>query len=314
MGQAAKPAAETEIALTLVGMHHSRALREIVQIFLDVLALMVELQLQTPSERRTPRDVSITDEEVAHLLTATRRLFARERWPRLFYSVLDREPFLGFSGNLSTDGHWKKHIPREVREYAGVQTVEEYVSRLERLTAFASHPVQPVAPSPLAVVAALDYLDAVWRVSQKGRLFTYPSAERTTKLAYDANTVEELDSRLSALGEILRSANASARAASGVKLAPAAFDYPLAPLEDHLVRVVDPTAEARVRLAVTDLERALALRDAAQHADAGDRAVRALDAFGLDHPVLDAKRTWNVITSRVVEALGAIREELAAVS
>jgi len=163
-------------------------------------------------------------------------------------------------------------------------------------------------------VAALDYLDAVWRVVHRTHLFTYPSAERAAKLVYDANTPEELDARLSALGEILRSANASARATNAAKLPAATRDDPLAPFEEHLVRTVDAAAEARVRQAATDLEHALALRDAAQHTEAGPRAVRALDAFGIGHPVADVRQAWMTVTTRVVEALGAIREELAFVS
>ena len=170
------------------------------------------------------------------------------------------------------------------------------------------------APSPLDLVAALDYLDAVWRVLHKEHLFTYPSAERAAKLIYEANTGEELDARLSALGEILRSANTAAKSASETKLPAANHTDPLAPFEHHLVRTVDAEAETRVRQAVSDLERALALRDAAQHAEAGDRAVRALDAFGIGHPVADFGQAWMAVTARVVEALGAIREELAATS
>jgi hypothetical protein len=68
------------------------------------------------------------------------------------------------------------------------------------------------------------------------------------------------------------------------------------------------------RKATSDLEHALAIRDAAQHAEAGDRAVRALDALAVGHPIAHVGRAWSLITARVVEVLGAIREELAAAS
>jgi hypothetical protein len=217
-------------------------------------------------------------------------------------------------GGLKQEGNWSRAIPREVNEFSGVKTIAEYVSRIERLTALPQVTVLPAAPSPFDLVAALDYLDAVWRVGRKKHLFTYPSAEKTAKLAHTANTSDELDSRLSALGEILRSANSNARAAAARKLTAATQEEPLAPLEDYLAQTVDASAEKRVRQAVTVLEHALAIRDAAQHTEAGDRAVRALDAFGIGHPVLDAGEAWSVIAAHVVEALAAIREELTSMS
>jgi hypothetical protein len=112
------------------------------------------------------------------------------------------------------------------------------------------------------------------------------------------------------LAEILRSARESARAVAGSGLPNATTEHPLAPFEKYLVGAADPLAEVRVRQAVRDLEHALAVRDAAQHTDAGGRAVRALEAFGIGYPIDDAPRAWQIISARVVEALGAIREEL----
>jgi hypothetical protein len=157
----------------------------------------------------------------------------------------------------------------------------------------------------------LDYLDAIWRTGKRGHLFTYPSAERTAKLSYDANTYDELDSQLSALAEILRSANRGARAATTRKLVAARHDRPLAPLEDYLKNATDVGGRQRVDEAVGTLEDAIAIRDAAQHAEAGSRAAKALDALGIGHPIVNPSLAWMSISSRVVEALDSIREELA---
>ena len=313
MGQMSKPRPDTEVALTLVGMHHSKALSQIVPIFFSVIDLMITRRQTTQLNRRKPRELSINDEDVNEHLRQERRLDT-DGWSLIIFKLMAREPMLGSTASLQPDGHWTKSVPREIKEYQGVRTIEDYVACVERLTAFPQPIPTPAAPSPLDLVAALDYLDAVWRVAHGTRLFTYPSAERAAKLAYEANTPEELDARLSALGEILRSANASARATNAAKLPAATRDDPLAPFEEHLVRTADAAAEARVRQAATDLEHALALRDAAQHAEAGPRAVRALDAFGIGHPVADVRQAWMTVTARVVEALGAIREELASVS
>ena len=313
MGQMSKPRPETEVALTLVGMYLSKVLSQIVPIFFSVIELMITRRQTTQLYRRKPRELSINDEDVNELLRQERRLDT-EGWSLIMFKLMAREPMLGSTASLQPDGHWTKSVPREINEYQGVRTIEDYVACVERLTAFPPLVSTPAAPSPLDLVAALDYLDAVWRVVHRNHLFTYPSAERTAKLVYDANTPEELDARLSALGEILRSANASARAINASKLPAATRDDPLPPFEEQLVRTVDAAAEARVRQAATDLEHALALRDAAQHTEAGDRAVRALDAFRIGHPVADVRQAWMTVTARVVEALGAIREELASAS
>jgi hypothetical protein len=42
MGQMPKPTLETEIELTVVGMHHSRVLQPLVGVFFEVLELMVD--------------------------------------------------------------------------------------------------------------------------------------------------------------------------------------------------------------------------------------------------------------------------------
>lgn len=314
-GQTSGLASGQEVSLTVVGMHHTKTLQPLVDLYFDVIGLMVSRRRSTPLERRKRRDLVITDEDVKDLLGEERRLDTG-KWPLFMYKLIEREPMMfGGGASQSPDGHhWTRVIPREVDGYDGVRTIDDYVSRLERLTAFPQEPVLPAAPSPLDLVAALDYLDTAWRVGRTGHLFSYPSAERAAKLAYNANTSDEFDSRLSALGEILRSANRSARSASAGKLAASTFDDPLAPLENYLVQTVDTSAETRVRHAVTALEHALAIRDAAQHAEAGDRAVRALDAFGIGHPIADPGLAWSIITAHVVEALSAIREELASLS
>ena len=311
MGQTSKPAPDTEIKLTVLGLHHSNHTKAVVTVFFDVIALMAHKRRARRPVPRQVRELTISDADVSDMLQ-NRRLLGRARWPGLIYKLFDHEPSFGGGGALPADGHWIKVVPRGVNEYEGVQTIEDYVTRLERITAFEHIPVRPAVPSPLGLVAALDYLDTVWRVVHKTHLFDYPNAERAAKLTYPANTVEEFDSRLSGLGEILRTANAGAKTVAGnTSLPKRTHDDPLAPFEGFLVRSVDPAGVDRVRQAVTDLEHALALRDAAQHAEATTRALRAFEAFAITFPVIDAQQAWMTVTARVVTALDAVREELA---
>jgi hypothetical protein len=305
-----KPPRETEIELSLLGWSHSNVLAGVVEVFFDVIELMINRRRHTPLSRRTPRELAITSADVEEMIASQRR--RSPLLPGLIFRLLQHEPELHDGTSELPDGTWQVGVSRRVSDYAGVHTIDEYIKRLERFTVDRTQTVALVAPSPLDVVAALDYLDAEWRARHRRPLLTYPSAERCAKLTLGAATTEELDARLSALAEILRSANKSATAGASRKLKPASFDDPLAPFEDAAVATVLPAGVERVRQAVTTLEQAIALRDAAQHSEATGRALAALRAFNLDARITDAPAAWSVISDKVREALGAIREEVAA--
>jgi hypothetical protein len=306
-----KPSAEAEIELTILGMHHSSILDDRVPIFLTTLRYMVELQRHAVPSRREPRRPELDARTVTRMAHNEHRFLEDSTLQRL-PTLWRREPATWGGGeSWGDEGVWTKGVSRTVLDYEDVSTIDEYIDRLEALTAIPSAPLVEATPSPLSLVSALDYLDMAWRVAQGKPLFSYPSAERAAKLAYTAATSEELDSRLTALGEILRTANATVRNMGG-KLAKPTHDEPLAPLRDFLGQQAGLDA-ARVGDALTRLEAALTVRDVAQHTEAGGRAVIALtQQFGLSHPILDPESAWGIITARVVGALTAIREEVIA--
>jgi hypothetical protein len=306
----AKPSAEAEIELTILGMHRSASLQDRVPIFLTTLRYMVELQRNARPSTRQPRRLELDARRVQAMISSENRV-PLEQWSLDHLPTLWRREPATWAGGESRDsnGVWKRGIPRTVLDYDGVSTIEEYIDRLEALTAIPSATVVEAAPSPLSLVSALDYLDMAWRVAYGAPLFSYPSAERAAKLAYAATTTEELDSRLTGLGEILRTANVTVRHLGG-KLAKQTHEEPLAPLRDFLGQRVG-NDRGRVGGAVTTLEAALSVRDATQHTEAGGRAVMALtQEFSLAHPIRDPADAWVVIASRVVTALTTIREEL----
>lgn len=90
-----------------------------------------------------------------------------------------------------------------VRRFRNVSSVDEYLHRLRGWIEPAAQPAA-ILTSPLSLVAALDYLDVVWRLRFGTGLLVVPSAERAARLAFDGTTTEELDNRLSALGEMFK--------------------------------------------------------------------------------------------------------------
>lgn len=307
-----KPQPASEIKLTIVGMHHSEVLRSAVPAFLDTLAQMAQMRRTGALDLRQPRDRAY---KVGIMMAEGRRFPLEPETQALIAAAASHEPPLfASSPSRDSDGIWTLQVPRRVLDYEAAGTVEAYAERVEALTAAPVAAPEPVLPSPLALVAALDFLDTTWRLRVKDKpLFDFPSAERAAKLSHRAATADEFDSKLTALGEILRSARDAPKSIASRKLAAASFDHPLAPLRDYLLERF-PEEAGRVGTALDDLEAAIAIRDAAQHTEATARAMGGLATLGLDHPVGDYGRAWDVISVRVAAAADQLREVVAAAS
>ncbi|MFE9958942.1 hypothetical protein [Micromonospora sp. NPDC005299] len=120
---------------------------------------------------------------------------------RLLPGIIRGEPSTWLSTGGVGNEVWKP--TPFVRRFRNVSSVDEYLHRLRAWLEPAAQPAA-VVTSPLSLVAALDYLDVVWRLRFDAGLLVVPSAERAARLAFDATTAEELDNRLSALGEMFK--------------------------------------------------------------------------------------------------------------
>jgi len=158
---------------------------------------------------------------------------------------------------------------------------------------------QPVPP--LSLLAALDFLDVVWRLRYKARLLQLPSATAAASLVEEAQTAEEFDARLSALGQVLKGLSVARRKG---------LNHPVKFLEAQLLTDLSPNSHERVRRAIAVLEAAVLVRNAQQHAGAASESVSALGTLGLTYPITEWLPAWVTIRNRVTTALWAIREEL----
>jgi hypothetical protein len=310
----AKPPPELEVMLTLVGIRHSGALADfeppLIPTFFALLDYLVERRRAGPLSPRKPRDLTVNGSDVLAVL-GDRGHRVDLGPPRLLYAMMEREPAtFGGSGSVPSDARlWTKHVVRDVFDYEGITSIDDYVVRLERLTAMPQPAAVPAAPSPLGLVANLDYLNTVWRLRHKGApLFVVASAERAAKLAFPAQTPEEFDSRVSGLSEILRRLDIPR--VNGTSKPKKARDRPLGVFENHVLTLVDPSSEGRVRQAIATLESVIFIRDAGQHSPAGERAVAALTDLGIGYPPGNWSQAWETVSAQTVEALSALREEL----
>jgi hypothetical protein len=163
-------------------------------------------------------------------------------------------------------------------------------------------------PSPFTLVAALDYLDTIWRLAEgtKKHLFSYLSAERTAQLVAPAQSSNEFESRLSALAEILRTVGQAVPPPKG-------RDSPLEGLRSSLIEKL-PDSAARISAAVATLHAVIDVRDGTQHTRAATKGARALIALGIGYPPLRWDVAWLSVQARTIEALEVLREELAALA
>jgi hypothetical protein len=227
---------------------------------------------------------------------------------RFLYELMDGEPATGADGaTVDADGNWERGIPRDVLRFARIGDLRDYVAETIALVYRSVPPLPLAAPSPLGLVSALDYLDVVWRLAEPkaGHLLELHSAQRVAQLAFPAQTQNEFDSRLTGLVEILRSVSVP-KSAQGKRNR----DKPLNAIADHLVQLL-PASESRLRGSIDTLHLVIDVRDSSQHARARSKGAAALEALGVGYPPTSWAFAWQLVTARTIEALDAIREELA---
>jgi hypothetical protein len=300
--------AESEVALTVVGMSHTAALRDYVPVFFTLVDYLAQCRRHAQPSPREVRSLTVSSDQFDEHWREGRRLPLP---PRLTAQLKEREPLGWGSRSLNPDGNWTTDVRRDILRFEGMKTLDEYVQRLEEIIGEPVSALPPILPSPLSLAAALDYLNAVWRLTHdRERLFDFTSAERTTRLAYDVQTAEEFAAHLSAFTDLLRQANRRVSAQPERKERGRA----LARIEADVVSLVGPDATARVIQAIRMLEFVVALRDADQHGGASDRAVAAYRELRIPYPTTDWRSAWSVISTHAIGALNVIREELETVS
>lgn len=168
---------------------------------------------------------------------------------------------------------------------------------------------EPELGSPLDLVEALGYLDAVWQLSLKTHLVGHPRPAAVARLALSCTSPDEFDARLSSLADVVGHLSVDLPPEEE-QLAKDADERSLARLRRRLVPLVEPGSLARIDRALGTLRTAIRIRAAAQHSGAGGVAIASFQALGLAYPPDDWGAAWERIRSRCAVAVDAIREEL----
>jgi hypothetical protein len=297
------PPRDSTVALTVLGLTKARwagGLTILIAYF-EFLRRAAAWRRTLPVGRRQPRQLQL--HSASSVVTETLVVPDLELTPHFWHELMNHEPLLiqGPASTLEGGASWEREIPRRNLDFNGV---DEYIAATVAFMYTPPRVAPMAAPSPLDLVAALDYLDVVWRLVNGGNhLFRLHSAQRAAQLAFPAETENEFTSRLTGLGEILRSARVPG---SGKK----ERDKPLGALETHLVSKL-PDSEARLLGAIDLLHAVIDVRDAGQHSAAGSKGASALVTLGIGYPPTSWSGAWSVVSARTIEALDAIREELA---
>jgi hypothetical protein len=215
--------------------------------------------------------------------------------------VLRGEPatWAGFSMN---DDHWTWDLT-DVRlsRYAGVQSVRDYLACLEETVGIPAVVTSSVNLPPMALPDALDHLDLAWRLANGEHLVRVPRAAMAAKLTQPAVSVEEFESRCSALADLLGALNLPSQGGT------------LQNMKASLGEMLGENA-GRAHAAVDVLRRVVALRAGQQHQGADARAEQAKAALGLALYADDWDGAWDHLRAVTVQALDTIREEVSSLS
>jgi hypothetical protein len=294
--------ADDKVRLTVAGMARVADATAEVDAFIESLALLVERERTFAPH---PTEVQLLEVWAGEL-----RERLEQRWiigddDKLtsMREVLSHEPSTWHCQVTDTEaGTWHARVSPFVRPYSGVRTSRNYVDRLVETIGHRAGPSDPLHPSSLSLPEALDYLSAVWRLKAgEGKaLFRVSRAEAAAKLALNCTSVDELESRLSALAGLL----------SQIQL-PGIEGYgKLVDLRDRLPQLLDSDSTARATAAVDDLRAVIALRVWRQHPGTEKTAHQAAQRLGVRLPSEDWGATWQQLRSCSVNALSAIREEI----
>jgi hypothetical protein len=216
------------------------------------------------------------------------------------FGVLRGEPATWRGVNMNgSQWNWDLTDVRLSR-YADVWNVQDYLARLEEVVGLSQVTPQAEPLGPMALPDALDHLDLAWRLAVGEHLVRVPRAAMAAKLTQPVGSVEEFESRCSALADLLN-----------------AFNQPKpATLHNMKVKLGEILGDeaGRAQAAVDTLRSVVALRAGQQHQGADRRAEQARVALGLAPLTGDWQGSWNRLRLVTIRALDTIREEISSLT
>lgn len=291
---------DAKLHLTVAGLAHLPVENQpIISVFLSAVSAMARRRQNAVLDPFDPQEDLVTSTELSALLNRH-----SDSWIKWLPQVFAHEPATWGGGQPDVDDQpWIWRSTSALRHFVNVNDVNDYLWCINAfLQPAVEGPPVEVPDPPLGLAASLDFLAAVWSLKYGTSLLRLPSATVVTALALDAETADEFDSRLSALGQVLRGLD--------VPPMPNVPKHPVQYLGARVLTDVPPESRHRVQAAIEVLAAAVAVRNSIQHAPAAPQSVSAMQRLGLVYPLSDWSIAWARVRTRVSLALTDIREEL----
>jgi hypothetical protein len=293
---------ESRLTLTVAGMTHVLDASDEVDVFIDMLSLMVARERAFVPLAATVEEVTLSAGEVRAILEQVANEWSLDEVALdALRDALDREPATWHTHTTSStaEQRWVLVLSPFLRDYADVTTPQEYLERMVDVSASAEPEPEPLYPSALSLPEAIDYLNAVWRLHARRPLMRIGRAEAAAKLVLECASVEEFESRVSSLCSILDSLDV-----------PEGDGHKLIDLAAYLQAQLPAESSARAGEAIDDLRALLDIRVWRQHTGTDERAARGMRRLGISLPVYDWGDAWLRVQARAVAALSVLREEV----
>jgi hypothetical protein len=305
------PSPGTEVALTVAGLYRL-SYDDLPRLYVKLLRYCVEEQTKLKPSPTAEVYVTLQFSDMLEVLLGGyseedhRSGHSRKRLRQLGLLANNEPPTAGRV--IGADQAWSLQVPSDIVQYAEVDTVEDYLNHVVQSIEPAPIPFARSSDSPYSIPEAISFLDAVWTRHVGEPLFGRIDPSGVASLLSDAHTPDEFDSRCSALADVLAQIVVPPDPGlqrKGVR--------PVVLLGQWFARQSIPEGVAgRLQEATSVLSRIVNIRVGGQHHKDRRKTVAAFQEFGLDYPPSNWTSTWGALRQSAVNALDAIRQEVAA--
>lgn len=222
-------------------------------------------------------------------------------------ALLQREPPT-WSGHWADSSAWSWDVTNApLRPFLGVKTVEGYLERLDQIVGVRPVVASAVPVPPLALLDALDHLDAEWTLRTKKRLLQPHRLARPARLGQPVTSAAEFEAACSVLDDLLKQMQPQPDPAEP-------DEGTLAQLERQLGQLLSAETMPRAASALGVLRHLNALRVGQQHSGSKpyQRQQRARRELGLADLPGDWSGDWQRLQHALIDALRLLRDAVAA--
>jgi hypothetical protein len=276
---------------------------ELVPMFLAALATAAEYQASIEPDPYEITALSLSGDLLTNRVE--KRCDRRPIQPSVVRARLQREPPTWTSH--TEQPNWVWDLARApLRPFLGVSTVEDYLERLDGLIGVRLPATDATPVPPLALVDALDHLNAEWRLRTGRRLLGPHRLARPAQLSQPVTSAAEFEAACSALDDLLKQMQPQPQPAQN-------NEGSLSQLERRLGQLMATDDAERAIEAVGVLRRLNTLRIAQQHSGSQPylRQQAARRELGLADTPGDWSADWQRLQHALLHALRVLRETLA---